>query len=191
MYYHQSERVQYITASRSPCWGCRWSCTASRGVSLMFRMSRLMSKTREHKVKILMHLQIQCFTQYCIIFDELLTCPSTGSMCCSLQIKSKIESNYVCHIRRVAIWWIVQQYYGLGVRAFWTSPWHSGTACCALAKGTVYDLGDWSLWQFLGLPPTPPGITGCSIHTGLRCPCTGWSEGCTPVGLENKDTFGQ
>ncbi|KAK6302158.1 hypothetical protein J4Q44_G00282110 [Coregonus suidteri] len=49
-------------------------------------MSRLMSKTwgKGDMKSILMHLQIQCFTQYCIIFDELLTCLSTGSICCSL-----------------------------------------------------------------------------------------------------------
>jgi hypothetical protein len=31
------------------------------------------------------------------------------------------------------------------------------TACCGIAERTVYDLGGWILWQFLG-PLTPPAI---------------------------------
>ena len=30
-----------------------------------------------------------------------------------------------------------------------------------------------------------------SDPTGTGCPCTGWPWGCTPVGLKNKETFGQ
>jgi hypothetical protein len=39
---------------------------------------------RGHKFHILMHLQIQCVTLYCITFLELLNFPSKCSICCSL-----------------------------------------------------------------------------------------------------------
>ena len=55
----------------------------------------------------------------------------------------------------VAIWPFCQQFYGLGVEAV-KEPFgpRLGTLvplACVLAEETVYDLGDWSLWQFYGL----------------------------------------
>ena len=116
MFYPQSER-EYITSIRSHCWGWHWSCTASCGVSLMFHMSRLMSKTwrKGDIVNASIFRLIQCFTQYCIIFDELLTC------------HPQAPSAVVYTTRRMHL-----------------------------------------------------------DQTGTGCPCTGWPERCTPVGLKNK-----
>ena len=54
----------------------------------------------------------------------------------------------------VAIWLTVQQSYGLGVEAvqepFGPRLGAPGNACSAIAERTVYDLGGWSPWQYLG-----------------------------------------